>query len=79
MILEGEAGGGASGGQSELIHDFLPEFVVGDGLSTALLADGLVELVKVELLAADLRDLDLGDALGGPVLSQVLLKFVLLF
>lgn len=48
-------------------------------MSAALLADCLVQFVEVELLAADLRDLYLRDALGGPVLGQVLLKFVLLF
>jgi hypothetical protein len=52
---------------------------VGDGLSSSFLADGLVQFVKVEFLSSDLGDLDLGDALGGPVFAQVLLKFVLLF
>lgn len=79
VIFEGEGGGSAGRGQSELVDDFFPEFVVGDGLPASLFADGLVEFVEVEFLAADLGDFDLGDALGGPVLVEVLFKFVLLF
>jgi hypothetical protein len=30
VIFEGEAGGGAGGGQAELVDYFFPEFVVGD-------------------------------------------------
>jgi hypothetical protein len=79
VILEGEAGGGAGGGESELIDNLLPKFVVGYGLSSALLADGLVELIQIEFLSADLWYFDLRDALGSPVFAEVLLKFVLLF
>lgn len=79
MVFEGKAGGSAGGGEAKLVDDFLPKFVMGDGLAASLLADGFVELEEIELLSADLWYFDLGDALGGPVLCEVLLKFVLLF
>ena len=47
VIFEGEGGGSAGRGESELIHDFFPEFVVGDGLPASFFADGLVEFVEV--------------------------------
>ena len=79
MVFEGEGGRGAGGGEAELINDFLPKLVVRDRLAAALLADCFVEFVEIEFLAADLRNLDLGDPLRSPVLVEVLLKFVLLF
>ena len=79
MIFEGKAGGGAGGGKSKLIDDFLPKFVMWDGLPSSLLAYGFVEFIEIELLPPDLWYFDIGDAFGGPVLVEVLLKFVLLF
>ena len=69
VVFEGEAGGSAGGGESKLIDDLFPHFVVGDGLATALFADGLVEFEEVELLSTDLGYFDLGDALRGPILT----------
>lgn len=79
MIFKSEGGGSAGGGESELIDYFLPKFVMGDRLASSLLADCFVEFVEIEFLPSDLRYFDLCDALGGPVLCEVLLKFVLLF
>lgn len=79
MILQGETSRGAGRGKTELIDYFFPKFVMRDRLSSSLLTDGFVELVEIELLTSDLRNFDLSDTLRGPVLRQVLLKFVLLF
>lgn len=79
MVFESEGGGGASGGEAELVYNFFPQFVVRDGLASSLFADSSVEFVEVELLASDLWYFDLSDALGGPVLVEMLFKFVLLF
>ena len=79
MVFEGEAGWGTGGGESELIDYFFPEFVMGDGLSSSFFADRVVEFKEVEFLSSDLWNFDVGDALWGPVLVQVLLKFVLWF
>lgn len=79
MVFECEGGGGAGGGESELVDYLFPEFVVGDGLSSSLFAYCFIEFVEVELLSSDLWYFDLGDALGCPVLVEVFFKFVLLF
>ena len=79
MVFEGEAGGGAGGGESELIDYFFPEFVVRDSLPASFFADCFIEFVEIEFLSSDLWYFDLGDAFGGPVFGEVLLKFVLLF
>jgi hypothetical protein len=79
MIFKSKTGRSAGGGQSELIDNLLPEFVMRDGLSAPLFAYGLIQFEKIELLTADLGYLDLRDTFGGPVLPQVLFKFVLLF
>jgi hypothetical protein len=79
VILECEGSGSTGRGQSELIHYFLPQLIVGDCLSAALPADCAVEFEQVQLLSSDLRDLYLADTFGGPVLPQVLFEFVLLF
>jgi hypothetical protein len=79
MIFEGEGSGGAGGGKPKFIDDFFPEFVVRDRLPSSLFTDCFVEFIEVELLSSNLRYFDIADALGGPVLVQMLLKFVLLF
>lgn len=79
MVFEGEAGGGAGGGESELIDYFFPEFVVRDSLPASFFADCFIEFVEIEFLSSDLRYFDLGDAFGSPVFGEMLLKFVLLF
>jgi hypothetical protein len=47
VVFEGEAGGGAGGGQAELVNYLFPEFVVGDGLTASFFADCFVEFVEV--------------------------------
>ena len=79
VIFQGEAGRSTGGGEAELVDNFLPHLVMGDSLAATLLADGSVQFVEVEFLAADLRDLDLCDTLGRPVLFQVLFEFRSLF
>lgn len=79
MIFESEAGGGAGGGESELVDNLFPEFVVGDGLPPSFFADGPVEFIEVEFLSSDLWYFYVGDALGGPVLVEVFFEFILFF
>ena len=79
VIFEGEAGRGACGGETELVNDLLPEFVVRYCLTTAFFAYSFVEFEKVEFLTTDLGDFDLSDAFGTPILSKVFLEFAFLF
>lgn len=79
MVFEGEAGGGACGGQAKLVDNFLPEFVMGNRLSTTFFADCFVQFVEIKFLSTDLGDFDLGDAFGAPIFGEVFLKFTFLF
>lgn len=52
---------------------------MGYGLTASFFANGFIEFVEIEFLAADLRYFDLGDALGSPILLEVLFKSIGLF
>ena len=79
MIFEGETGRGAGGGKAELVDDFLPEFIMRNGLATAFFTDGFVEFEEIKFLSTDLWYFDLSDAFGVPVFGKVFLKFTFLF
>ena len=78
VVFEGEAGGGAGGGESELIDYFFPEFVVRDSLPASFFADCFIEFVEIEFLSSDLWYFDLSNSFGSPVLCQMFLEFILL-
>jgi len=68
VIFQCKTGRSAGGRETELIHNLLPHFVMRDSLASSLFADGFVKFIKVEFLASNLWDFDLGDAFRCPVL-----------